>query len=118
MTGFTSMAAAQRIKKRLETEMGWSENFVSLTESGAWEYDWAASPKHLGRLKSLLKEIEDSMTFGCRMFMSTSAEDLKRSWSAQQLRDVLERFQGHLAASEKLEQLNWKLKEIHQVEHQ
>ena len=113
-----SMAAAQRIKKMLKTELEWACNFVRLTESGAPEYDWAVSSKQLGRLKTLCQEVEDSMTYGCRMFVAHSAVDLKRSWSFAALSDVLERFKGHLPAAEKLEHLNWKLEEIHKVENQ
>ena len=109
-----AMSTTKRLVDKVETT---ANRFIMQVESGALKFDWANSPKHIGKLKAGLQELHGLIKDDDRELLLLPWSDVKKNKTPQQLKAIVTRVCALHGSAEALEALMAKITDLHRREN-
>ena len=101
------------LKKKINDEMRKAHAFANQIRSGEKDFDWANSPKHLGKLELMMAELEKDMKNSDKEILLLSNAALQKKFTSERLLEIISGFMSLHSKAEKLLLLNTKMLDIH-----
>ena len=101
----------------INDEMRKAQAFANQVRSGEKDFDWANSPKHLGKIELMMAELEKDMKSSDKEILLLSNPALQKKFTSIRLLEILSGFMSLQTKAEKLMNLNTKLLDVHAREN-